>query len=400
MALTEDYHYELPPASIAQHPVAQRDESRLLVMERAAHAIHHTRFRNLAALLAPGDLLVVNDSRVIPARCRAVKLAAIHPDKPKPSRGQISRDTCKVDVSGEDAVTPRVTLRSETRNQVLPARLEVLAVEEVNPETWWVMLKPGKRVRAGTRIQLLDAAHQLAPVFGRVMDKSAEGLYLIQFSAHLPFRKILEEIGEIPLPPYIQPAGRDQTEDRDRYQTVYAQVPGSIAAPTAGLHFTPSLLARLTERGIGVTHITLHVGLGTFAPVKTERVDNHLMHVEHFDIPADTVERIATTRSNRRRVIAVGTTTLRALESATDDHGQLRPGPQSTRLFVRPPWKFRQADALITNFHLPCSTLLMLVSAFADPESERGREWILDTYRQAIAEGYRFYSYGDAMLIL
>ena len=308
-------------------------------------------------MLRAGDLLVLNNSRVLRARLRGQKTT-----------------------SG--------------------GRVELLLVEEVAPNEWWTLLRPGKRVRAGIEIQLVTTTGVASLVRAVVLGKNDEGHCRVRFTGTSNILDELESHGEIPLPPYIErPAG---AEDDARYQTVFAQPAGSVAAPTAGLHFTPRLLDELHARGVQIHFITLHVGLGTFAPVKTESLAEHVMHEERFDLPGSTAEAINTAKREGRRVIAVGTTTVRVLESAAslstlNSHLSTLRG--STRIFIHPPYQFRIVDALLTNFHLPKSTLLMLVSAFAAPRELRGRERILAAYAEAVRERYRFFSYGDAMLI-
>jgi S-adenosylmethionine:tRNA ribosyltransferase-isomerase len=355
---TADFHYDLPPELVAQEPAGRRDASRLLVLRRADGAVAHRNFPDLLEYLRPGDALVLNDSRVIPARLRGRK--------------------------------------PETGGEV-----EVLLAEEQGTNDWWVMLKPGKRVRPGTRIQFHCSDGSPASLAATVCEKSQEGLYRLAFSGAEDIRNALGGVGEVPLPPYIaRPAG-PLAGDGERYQTVFARPAGSVAAPTAGLHFTRELLDQARAMGIQVGWVTLHVGLGTFAPVKVERLAEHRMHEEAFVLPAETAELITATRRRGGRVVAVGTTSVRVLESVAAVHaGQLVPGAGRTGIFIYPPYSFRVVDALLTNFHLPESTLLMLVSAFATPGELHGREMVLGAYAIAAAERYRFFSYGDAMLIL
>jgi len=265
-----------------------------------------------------------------------------------------------------------------------------------------VMLRPGKRVRADTMILFLDHSGQRTEINARVVEKDPEGRCRLQFSGTANIAGVLASLGEVPLPPYItRGTPPDNVDDRERYQTVYAQPPGSVAAPTAGLHFTKTLLEEIRSRGVDVCFLTLHVGLGTFAPVKAENLEEHIMHEERFELSAATAETINNAKRSNRRIIAVGTTSLRVLESvAAANQGQLVECRGRTRIFIHPPCTFMVADALITNFHLPQTSLLMLVSAFAAPGQTRGRELILSAYAEAIRERYRFYSYGDAMLIL
>lgn len=316
-------------------------------------------FRELPDLLRAGDLLVVNDSRVIPARLRGFKAG---------SGGQF----------------------------------EILLADRVSDHEWWVLLKPGRRVRVGTELRFADAHGREASLQATVLEKTGEGLCRLRFSGAANLIEAVEELGEVPLPPYIaRVPGADDRADRERYQTVYARERGSVAAPTAGLHFSPALLAALETRGIEMVRLTLHVGLGTFAPVKTEELTDHVVHEESFELGAEAAARINAARAAGRRVVAVGTTSVRVLEHVAALHdGTLAACQGRTAMFIHPPFSFRVADALITNFHLPRSTLLMLVSALAAPGSTAGREVVLRAYQEAIRAGYRFYSYGDAMLIL
>ncbi len=356
---TADFDYELPVQLIAQQPAAERDQSRLLVLERSSGQIAHWEFRDLAALLQAGDLLVLNDARVIPARLRGV-------------------------------------------NARTGGQFELLLLEEVAKNDWWVMLRPGRRARAGTQIRLLQGlAGQPGLIEAAVVEVNAEGHRRVQFSGTADILKDVDRLGEVPLPPYINRPNGALEVDRERYQTVYAQATGSVAAPTAGLHFTPELLGEIRAGGVQVRFLTLHVGLGTFAPVKAETLQAHTLHEERFELNAATVEAIESAKRNTRRVIAVGTTTVRVLEGvAAQNGGRLVPTRGRTRIFIYPPYDFKVVDALLTNFHLPRSTLLMLVSAFAAPNETRGRDLILRAYAEAIAKRYRFFSYGDAMLLV
>jgi S-adenosylmethionine:tRNA ribosyltransferase-isomerase len=343
---------------IAQSPSPERDQSRLLVLRRLERRVSHRQFRDLIEHLAPGDVLVLNDSQVIPARLRGRK----------------------VNGGGE---------------------VEILLVEENAINDWWVMLRPGKRVRDGTRIVLLSRGGQPTEVGAMVITKNAEGHCRLQFSETPNVANHLDSLGEVPLPPYIvREPGSESPHDRDRYQTVFARESGSVAAPTAGLHFTEKVLDEVRARGVEVCFVTLHVGLGTFASLKADRVEDHVLHEERFRLPEATANTITAAKLQNHRVFAVGTTTLRVLEGVAADHGgRLVPASGRTGIFIHPPFEFRIADALLTNFHLPRSTLLMLVCAFASPRDSQGRELILSAYAEAIRERYRFYSYGDAMLI-
>ncbi len=369
---TADFDFELPSELIAQTPARERDLSRLLVLHRSSEKIEHRKFRDLLGDLQPGDVLVLNNSRVIPARLRGTN---VH------TNGQF----------------------------------EILLLEENGVNDWWVMLRPGKRARAGTRIALRDNRGQRSEVLGTVLEKNDEGHRRLRFIGTPNIVGMLEHLGEVPLPPYISRIASNQFElDRERYQTTFAKPPGSVAAPTAGLHFTEGLLREIRSRGVLVCFLTLHVGLGTFAPVKTETLAAHRMHEERFVLSEETARTITHAKRAGHRIIAVGTTTVRVLETlATPSlhHSNTPSLHQSrsfevwaragkTRIFIHPPYEFKIVDALLTNFHLPRSTLLMLVSAFAAPNETHGRELILSTYDEAIQQGYRFFSYGDAMLLL
>jgi S-adenosylmethionine:tRNA ribosyltransferase-isomerase len=355
---TADFHYELPPELIAQTPAPQRDQSRLLVTRRPDGRLEHRCFRDLVEYLRPGDVLVLNNSRVLPARLRARKGA----------------------VGGQ---------------------IEVLLVEANARNDWWVMLRPGKRVRAGTELHFRTRTGASSSVTATVLAKNQEGHCRLRFAGVGDIREALEWLGEAPLPPYIERAGGAWPEDSERYQTVYARPPGSVAAPTAGLHFTEALLESVRRQGVRVCFVTLHVGLGTFAPVKARVVQAHVLHEEPFEVKAATAAAVNEARQEGRRVIAVGTTTVRVLETvARQNEGAVAAGTGRSRLFIYPPFEFKVVDVMLTNFHLPESTLLMLVSAFAAPGQTRGREVILAAYAEAVRQRYRFYSYGDAMLIL
>ena len=354
---TADFHYELPPELIAQHPPLTRDGSRLLVTNRATSECSHQHFTDFPNHLRAGDVLVLNNSRVIPARLRGHK------------------------IGGQAAV-------------------EILLTEAASEGTWWAMLRPGKRLPPGTRITLNDRTGKPTAIEAEVIEKNEQGHARLLFNGTENIIAELEQLGELPLPPYIQREAHRQTDDDiERYQTVYANPAGSIAAPTAGLHFTDALLNQLRAKGIQIHSLTLHVGLGTFAPVKAESVAEHKMHTENFSLPQETANAINTAKAERRRVIAVGTTTVRVLESLAQNEKPLAAAEGGTDIFIFPPRDFRVVDALLTNFHLPQSTLLMLVSAFAAPGEMRGREWMLENYTEAAAEKYRFFSFGDAMFI-
>jgi len=335
-----DFHYELPPELIAQRPLAERSASRLLCLDRDTGALADRRFRDLPDLLNPGDLLVFNDTRVIPARLLGVK-----------------RDT--------------------------GGRVEVLVERVLDEHRVLAHVRASKSPGEGVVLWLEEALE--AVVEGREGD-----LFCLWFAGDLPVIELLERHGPMPLPPYIERP--DAAEDRDRYQTVFASRPGAVAAPTAGLHFDADIMARMRARGVETAAVTLHVGAGTFQPVRVEDVSRHVMHAEWTEVSTQVCDQVAACRARGGRVVAVGTTAVRSLESAAAD-GELKPFSGDTRLFITPGYTFRVVDALVTNFHLPESTLLMLVSAFA------GYEPVMQAYRHAVAERYRFFSYGDAMFI-
>lgn len=336
-----EFYYDLPEELIAQEPIRERHMSRLLVMDRETGGIEHRVFKDVIHYLQPGDCLVLNNTRVIPAR-----------------------------LLGE---------REDTGGKI-----EFVLLKKVNGDVWEVILRPGKRAKPGARF-----------VFGsgllkaEVIDIVEEGNRLVRFEYDGVFEQILDKVGIMPLPPYIS----KRLEDSERYQTVYSRHRGSAAAPTAGLHFTEELLGQLADKGVDMAYLTLHVGLGTFRPVKTENIEEHKMHSEFYSLSEDACERINKAKSSGHRVIAVGTTSCRVLETAGTDMGELAPGSGWTDIFIYPGYQFKVIDGLITNFHLPESTLIMLVSAFA------GREHVMAAYNTAIAEQYRFFSFGDAMLI-
>jgi S-adenosylmethionine:tRNA ribosyltransferase-isomerase len=367
---TADFDFHLPPELIAQHPAERRDQSRLLVLHRDHRRIEHRQFRDVLDCFRAGDVLVLNDSRVIRARLRGV-------------------------------------------NVKTGGAFEILLLEENATNDWWAMMKPGKRARIGTQIEIRNPRTQtpdpIPQVTAVVTATNDEGHRRLKFSGTEDILTELDGLGEIPLPPYIPrdpgapasgPALGD-APDNERYQTVYARPPGSVAAPTAGLHFTPQLLDAIHARGVEVHFVTLHVGLGTFAPVKSETLAGHVMHAERYEVSDATARAVNAAKTSGRRVIAVGTTSVRVLESVAKQHQRkVVAGRGRTSIFIYPPRAFKIVDALLTNFHLPCSTLLMLVSAFASPGETRGRELILSAYGEAIRERYRFFSYGDAMLVL
>ncbi|HEY3761178.1 MAG TPA: tRNA preQ1(34) S-adenosylmethionine ribosyltransferase-isomerase QueA [Verrucomicrobiae bacterium] len=353
---TDDFKYDLPPELIAQYPAKVRTESRLFVVHRNDNRLEHKRFPQLVDFLKPGDVLVLNNSRVIPARLRGV-------------------------------------------NAKTGGKFEILLLEEKAPNDWWAMLRPGKNARLGTQI-ILNKENNRTATSATVAEINAEGHRRLQFSGVANIFDELDHLGEMPLPPYIE-RNNEEMADKERYQTVFAKPAGSVAAPTAGLHFTQAMLDDIRKRGVKVCFVTLHVGPGTFLPVKTVQIASHKMHEERFELGAETVEAIAEAKKSGGRVIAVGTTTVRVLESVVAQNaGKLNVHAGKTSIFIYPPYRFQVVDALLTNFHLPYSTLLMLVSAFASPGEIRGRETILSAYAEAVRERYRFFSYGDAMLIL
>ena len=336
-----DFDYELPEELIAQDPIEDRSSSRLLMLDKKTGAIEHHIFRDIIDALNPGDCLVINNTRVIPARLLGVK---------------------------EDT----------------GAAIEVLLLKRRDNDIWETLVKPGKKMKLGAVVSFGDGTLK-----GTVVDVVEEGNRLIQFSYEGIFEEILDQLGQMPLPPYIT----HRLEDKSRYQTVYAKYDGSAAAPTAGLHFTKELLAAIREKGINIAEVTLHVGLGTFRPVKADVVEEHHMHSEYYSVNPETADLINTTRKNGGRIIAVGTTSCRTLESASTPDGVLHAGDGWTEIFLYPGYQFHVVDALITNFHLPKSTLMMLVSALA------GRDHIMNAYAEAVKDRYRFFSFGDAMFI-
>ena len=365
--LTADFDFHLPEELIAQRPAPQRDTSRMFVLRRNNIETKHRQFRDLIDHLQRGDALVLNNSRVIPARLRAI-------------------------------------------NPNTSGAFEILLLEEHSRNDWWALMRPAKRARIGSELVLIDLRGERSGISATVIDTNEDGHRRLKFqrAAKVPLANdfniwtVLDELGEVPLPPYIKRADRNLSEeDRIRYQTVYAHEQGSVAAPTAGLHFTDELLNETRARGVRLCYITLHVGLGTFAPVKAQRIEEHAMHYERFNVSNEAAAEINRAKAEKRRVIAVGTTSVRVLESLAHKHdGKIAAGSGRTNIFIYPPFHFRIVDALVTNFHLPRSTLLMLVSAFASPGKTTGRESILTAYAEAVKQRYRFFSYGDAMLIL
>ncbi len=338
---TSDFNYDLPQELIAQTPLEPRDSSRLMKIDRQTGEIEHRIFRDITDYLRPGDALVINDTKVIPAR-----------------------------LFGEKEGTGR--------------QAEFLLLNKLSYDTWEIIMRPGKKLRIGDRVRFGD---ELA---AEILEKQADGITRVRFSFEGVFEEILDRLGNMPLPPYIT----ERLEDKGRYQTVYARESGSAAAPTAGLHFTPALLERIQAMGVDVIPVLLHVGLGTFRPVKVEEIENHAMHSEFFSVSQEAAEKINAVRERGGRIIAVGTTSVRTLESAADECGRVKAGTGNTSIFIYPGYQFRCVDGLVTNFHLPESTLIMLVSAFL------GREKTLVAYETAVRERYRFFSFGDAMLVV
>lgn len=338
---TSDFYYDLPEELIAQEPLTERDKSRLMVLDKVTGEIEHKHFYNIEDMINPGDALILNDTRVLPARLYGVK----------------------EDTGGA---------------------IEFLLLNKHSLDTWEVILKPGRRAKPGARFVFGEGKLR-----AEILDVINEGNRLVKFEYDGVFENVLDELGEMPLPPYIT----KKLEDKDRYQTVFAKHNGSAAAPTAGLHFTPELLERLKKKGVKIGYVTLHVGLGTFRPVKADEITEHKMHSEFYVLPEETAELINETKAEGGRIISVGTTATRTLETAGQDGSPLTAATGWTDIFIYPGKKFNVIDALITNFHLPESTLIMLVSALA------GRENVLNAYNEAVKEKYRFFSFGDAMFI-
>lgn len=339
---TSDFYFDLPQELIAQDPLEDRSSSRLLVLDRESGKTQHRVFRDIVEYLNPGDCLVVNNTKVIPARLYGSKI-------------------------GTDA------------------KIEVLLLKRRENNVWETLVKPGKKCRVGARISFGEGL-----LIGEVIDVVDEGNRLIRFEYEGIFEEILDKLGQMPLPPYIH----HQLKDKNRYQTVYAKHDGSAAAPTAGLHFTPELLEEIRKKGVHIAHVTLHVGLGTFRPVKVEDVTDHHMHSEFYIVEPEQAELINRVKKEGGKIVAVGTTSCRTLESATDENGILKAGSGWTDIFIYPGYQFKMIDRLITNFHLPESTLMMLVSALA------GKDKIMAAYEEAVKERYRFFSFGDAMFIM
>jgi len=338
---TKDFYYELDESLIAQTPIEKRDTSRLLVYNRETHETVHRVFSDIIEYLHAGDVLVINDTKVIPARLYGIK-------------------------KGTDRA------------------VEFLLLRRLSLDTWDIICKPGKKLRIGDKVIFSNK------LTAEILEKKEDGVTEVRFAFNGVFEAILDELGEMPLPPYIH----EKLEDKSRYQTVYAREQGSAAAPTAGLHFSPELLGKIEKKGVVITRLTLHVGLGTFRPVKVHNLDEHVMHSEHYEVSEQAAADINKARQNGARIIAVGTTCVRTLESTADKTGVVHAGSGETNIFITPGYHFKAVDALVTNFHLPESTLIMLVSAFA------GRGRTLSLYKDAVEKRYRFFSFGDAMLIL
>ena len=335
-----EFDYDLPEELIAQVPIKKRDESRLMVLDRKNKTIEHRKFKDIIEYLEPGDVLVRNNTKVLPARLYG---------------------------------------RKETG-----AKVEFLLLNNIEGDIWECIVRPGNKLHSGAKVIFGEGILK-----AEVIDTMEGGTRKVKFSYNGIFNEILDKIGLMPLPPYIH----ESLKDNDRYQTVYAKYEGSAAAPTAGLHFTDDLLKKLEEKGVIIANVTLHVGIGTFRPVKEENVEEHKMHTEHFYIKKEDVEKINNAKKNKKRVIAVGTTSCRVLETIADKSGLVKEAEGDTGIYIYPGYKFKCLDGLITNFHLPQSTLLMLVSALA------GKEYIMEAYKKAVEEKYRFFSFGDAMFI-
>ncbi|HJT71199.1 MAG TPA: tRNA preQ1(34) S-adenosylmethionine ribosyltransferase-isomerase QueA [Terriglobales bacterium] len=360
--LVSEFDYVLPEELIAQKPLAERDSSRMLRLERHSVQVQDLCFREFPCLLRPGDLVVFNNTRVFPARLYGRRSGA--KSQPVSPHNPSSRD-------------------------FLRGRIEVLLTKQISqdPNEWECLVRPGRKIGIGEKLFFGEHDELLAEVVAR----GAFGERRIRFRQVGKFFDLIERFGHVPLPPYI--SRRDQPADRERYQTVYSRARGSVAAPTAGLHFTPEILSQMRQRGIETAEVTLHVGLGTFQPVRVEKVEDHRLHSETYEISAEAAEKITRALDERRRVIAIGTTTVRTLEFAAKQNGRVEPGRGDADLFIYPGFQFRVVSAMLTNFHLPQSTLLMLVCAFG------GKEQVLAAYMHAVEQRYRFYSYGDCMFV-
>lgn len=337
----KDFYFDLPEELIAQHPIEKRDESRLMVVDKNTGEIHHKIFKDIIEYLNPGDCLVLNDTRVMPARLIGAK-----------------------EGSG--------------------GKIELLLLRRININTYETLVKPGKKAKIGTIFEFGNGELK-----AEIIDIGKEGNRIVKFTYEGIFEEVLDRLGQMPLPPYI----KEKLEDKERYQTVYSREVGSAAAPTAGLHFTEELLDKIREKGVNLAFVTLHVGLGTFRPVKSEKVEEHTMHSEYYVMNKETAEVINKAKESGKRVIAVGTTSNRTLETIADENGRVREQSGWTDIFIYPGYKFKIVDALITNFHLPESTLIMLVSAFSS------RDIIMKAYNEAVENKYRFFSFGDAMFL-
>lgn len=341
----DEFDYHLPVELIAQHPADKRDASRLLVIDRKTGKLEHRHFYNILEYLNPGDCLVMNNSKVIPARLFGVK-------------------------------------------EITGAKVEILLTKRIKDDIWEAMVRPGKKLHVGDRVSFTEGGSFSA----KIIEHGEGGTRLLRFEYEGDFHELLECVGKIPLPPYI---GRESDdEDKERYQTVYCKEEGSVAAPTAGLHFTQELMEAALKKGVRIAYVTLHVGIGTFRPVKCEIIEEHKMHFEEYEIDEENAAVINTTKQSGGRIISVGTTSTRTVESAAAPDGTVEAGHGSTDIFIYPGYRFKVVDSLITNFHLPKSTLLMLVSALYN------RENVLEAYKEAVEQRYRFFSYGDAMLII
>ncbi|HUH62481.1 MAG TPA: tRNA preQ1(34) S-adenosylmethionine ribosyltransferase-isomerase QueA [Terracidiphilus sp.] len=386
-----DFDFDLPQELIAQQPPAERGSSRMLVMDRASGAVRDAAFADLPSLLKPGDLLVLNDSRVIPARLFARRVSG----RPASFPTLFAPSNEGAEKMGHPLSLPTLSAKNAERmghGNEPAGRIEVLLTEPAGESRWRALVKPGRKVGIGDRLAFSGADGEIE-LEAEVLERGEYGERLLEFAPVHDFFAILERIGHVPLPPYIRRG--DLVGDRERYQTVYSRERGSVAAPTAGLHFTPIVLNALALRGVEIARITLHVGLGTFAPVRVERVDQVHLHSERYSISAEAAEAVNRARRERRRIVAVGTTAVRTLEAAALQaaEGDIIAHSGTTDIFISPGFEFRVTGALLTNFHLPQSSLLMLVSAFA------GRKRVLAAYRHAVDQRYRFYSYGDCMLI-
>lgn len=372
---TKDFYYDLPKELIAQDPLQDRSGSRLLVLDKNTGAIEHSIFRDITGYLKKGDCLVLNNTKVIPARLIGEKLHERTDKSDDGETGSIRGEETKPILGGDKGVV---------KENVQGARIELLLLKRRENDIWETLVKPGKKARPGAWISFGGGI-----LTGEIVDVLEDGNRLVKFSYQGIFEEILDRLGEMPLPPYIT----HKLADKNRYQTVYAKYDGSAAAPTAGLHFTKELLSRIEELGIPIATVTLHVGLGTFRPVKEDNIQDHHMHSEFYQISEEAAQLINATKQNGGRVICVGTTSCRTVESAADEQGIVKAGSGDTSIFIYPGYRFKVLDALITNFHLPESTLMMLVSALA------GRDHIMAAYEAAVKERYRFFSFGDAMLI-